>query len=241
VLKYLLRSVAQCVPNRFRTALMSRLTVYCLIAPGAIAGLVVWQSRSPKPVVDSRDRVDSPELHSLSQFGPADSVLDPEKQKATRDSEHATFEIETYFGERFLQAVASRSVDQVACSDFATSMGVSRGDLDNDGIAEIYVANMYSEMEWPIIGGVADDDFPPGVFEQIQESCAGNTIYRKASLSEPFQELSHSPEVNAVGWAFATAMADFNGDGWIDLHGGTGDRSFQRRKPDVEHVCGGLL
>jgi len=38
--------------------------------------------------------------------------------------------------------------------------------------------------------------------------------------------------VNAVGWAFATAMADFNGDGWLDLYGASGYRSFQRREPD---------
>lgn len=122
--------------------------------------------------------------------------------------------------------------EQAGCSDYATSMGVSSGDLDNDGIAEIYVANMYSKMGRRIIGGVSEDDYPPGVFEQITGSCAGNTLYHRTSATEPFLERSHFLEVNGVGWAFATAMADFNGDGLLDLYGATGYRSFQRREPD---------
>lgn len=122
--------------------------------------------------------------------------------------------------------------EESGCSDFATSMGVSSGDLDNDGLAEIYVANMYSKMGRRIIAGVSAEDYPPGVFEQIQGSCAGNTLYHRSSLNEPFLEKSHLLEVNSVGWAFATAMADFNGDGWLDLYGATGYRSFDRGEPD---------
>ena len=61
-------------------------------------------------------------------------------------------------------------------ADFATSMGVATGDLDNDGAPEIYVANMYSKMGRRIIAHVESSDYPPGIFEQIEGSCAGNRL-----------------------------------------------------------------
>ena len=53
-------------------------------------------------------------------------------------------------------------------ADYATSMGVATGDLDNDGYSEIYVANMFSKMGRRIIRQVSASDYPPGVFAQIQ-------------------------------------------------------------------------
>ncbi len=116
--------------------------------------------------------------------------------------------------------------------DFSTSMGVSAGDLDNDGRTELYVANMYSKMGRRIIANVGPDDYPPGLYDMIRGSLAGNRLYRLAGDGAEYEEVSEKLGVNQVGWAFAPAMVDLDADGWLDLYATTGFNSADRNKPD---------
>jgi hypothetical protein len=117
-------------------------------------------------------------------------------------------------------------------ADFATSMGVASGDLDNDGSPEIYVANMYSKMGRRIIGQVSEDDYGPGVYKQIKGACAGNRLYKRGPGGGLYAESSEPWGINDIGWAYAPAMADLDNDGLLDLHATTGFLSFDRGKPD---------
>ncbi len=117
-------------------------------------------------------------------------------------------------------------------ADFATSMGVASGDLDNDGSAEIYIANMYSKMGRRIIGQVSEDDYGAGVYAQIKGACAGNRLYRRGKDGGRYSEWSEPWGINDIGWAYAPAMADLDSDGLLDLHATTGFLSFERGKPD---------
>ncbi len=121
--------------------------------------------------------------------------------------------------------------ENTAANGFATSMGVATGDLDNDGRTDIYVANMYSKMGRRIIGLVGEQDYPPGIYRQIRGSCAGNRLYHGVGNSR-FEEVSEAAGVNAVGWAYAPVLADFDGDGRLDIYATTGFLSFDRKKPD---------
>lgn len=122
--------------------------------------------------------------------------------------------------------------EDAGVGDFATSMGVVAGDIDGDEQTEIYVANMYSKMGRRIIDHVSADDYPAGVFEQIQGACAGNRLYQPQSGTTGYRDISEQLGVNPVGWAFAPAMADFDADGYLDIYATTGFMSFSRQKPD---------
>ena len=122
--------------------------------------------------------------------------------------------------------------DDAGVGDFATSMGVATGDIDGDGKTEIYVANMFSKMGRRIIDHVSADDYPAGIFEQIQGACAGNRLYQPQSGVSTYRDVSQQLGVNPVGWAFAPAMADFDANGYLDIYATTGFMSFSRKKPD---------
>ena len=123
-------------------------------------------------------------------------------------------------------------------ADYSTSMGVVSGHLDSDGYPEIYVSNMYSKMGRRIIGQVNASDYPPGVFEQIKGSCAGNRLYRRQASESGkrpgFAAVDNSIElgINDIGWAYGSAIIDFDGNGWADIYAATGFLSRDRGKPD---------
>lgn len=122
--------------------------------------------------------------------------------------------------------------DPSKTADFATSMGVAAADIDGDGKTEIYVANMYSKMGRRIIGQVSESDYPPGVYQQLRGSCAGNRLYRSSGDGNTYEDISSDLGINSVGWAYAPAFADFDLDGYQDIYATAGFLSFRRDKPD---------
>jgi hypothetical protein len=116
--------------------------------------------------------------------------------------------------------------------DFSTSMGVAAGDINDDGQPEIYVANMYSKMGRRIIQYVCETDYPESIYEQIVGSCAGNRLYQLNPRTGVYEDRSDELGVNGVGWAYAPAFLDIDGDTDLDIYATTGFMSFTRGRPD---------
>ena len=115
-------------------------------------------------------------------------------------------------------------------SDFGT-MGLAVGDIDNDGRIDIYSANMYSKAGTRVIGNLKPDAYPPKVMERLNRLVAGSQLHlNKGDLK--FQQVGAEKSLASVGWAYGAALADLDGDGFLDLYATAGYISKDRHKPD---------
>lgn len=115
-------------------------------------------------------------------------------------------------------------------SDFG-SMGLTCGDIDNDGRIDLYVANMYSKAGNRVIGNLRPDSYPSHIMAELQTLTAGSQLYRNLGGLK-FDRLGAAYQVADVGWSYGPALADLDNDGWLDLHSTCGFISRDREKPD---------
>ncbi|HEY8504475.1 MAG TPA: VCBS repeat-containing protein, partial [Gemmataceae bacterium] len=147
-----------------------------------------------------------PDLHAIHEFG--DGVLLVNRGDGT-------------FGRRRL---SDRPVD-------FGSMGAAAGDIDNDGNIDLYLASMYSKAGKRIFGNLREDTYPPDVMARIHTFVKGNELHRNLGGLK-FANLGEELQVAGAGWAYGTALEDFNNDGWLDIHSTAGFISRSRDEPD---------
>jgi HEAT repeat protein len=115
-------------------------------------------------------------------------------------------------------------------SDFGT-MGLAVGDINNDGLIDVYSANMYSKAGTRVIGNLLPDAYPPALMEKMRRFVAGSQLHlNKGNLA--FDQVGAKMQVAAVGWAYGACLADLDGDGFLDLYATAGYVSRDRSKPD---------
>jgi len=111
------------------------------------------------------------------------------------------------------------------------SMGVTAGDYDNSGRADIYISNMYSKAGSRILANVDQASYPPALYAKLVEATQGNKLYGCDEQGR-FTVVDPSRHVPYVGWGYGASFADFNGDGFLDLYATAGFKSGKRGKPD---------
>ncbi|MHC4940809.1 MAG: FG-GAP repeat domain-containing protein [Planctomycetota bacterium] len=106
------------------------------------------------------------------------------------------------------------------------SMGMTIGDLDGDGDADAYTANMSSRAGHRIHGNLRREDFPRGLYRLVAGFFEGDEVLR-----------NDGPELTMVqqrtnGWTYGPGMVDVDGDGRLDLYVPAGFQSVDAKEPD---------
>ncbi len=111
------------------------------------------------------------------------------------------------------------------------SMGITVSDIDNDGLPDPWVANMYSKAGERVMANLKPGLYPPELDAQMRDFVTGNELYHNLGGGR-FERNGRSAGINDVGWAYGTGYADLNNDGLEDLYSPVGFQSITRDKPD---------
>jgi tetratricopeptide (TPR) repeat protein/peroxiredoxin len=104
--------------------------------------------------------------------------------------------------------------------DIGAGMSVCCFDYDNDGVQDLYVANMWTAAgERVAMQDIFKKDAPKEVRQLYYKHAMGNSLFRNRGVdSEGFQDASSSAGVGMGRWAWSSDTWDFDHDGVADLY-----------------------
>lgn len=111
---------------------------------------------------------------------------------------------------------------QAGVDDVGAGMGVSWLDYDNDGWADLYVANMWTAAGERI---TAQEMFKKGAPEEVRalyrKHAMGNSLFHSngaRTIRNSFQDATESSGVGMGRWAWSSDAWDFDHDGFPDIY-----------------------
>lgn len=100
-----------------------------------------------------------------------------------------------------------------------SSMGADSADIDNDGLADLLVADMATTSHRKNLRGLANAR--GDVVKAAQGSQAPqfmrNTLFLNTGMNV-FREAASWAGLDATDWTWSVRLEDFDNDGWIDVH-----------------------
>jgi tetratricopeptide (TPR) repeat protein len=107
---------------------------------------------------------------------------------------------------------------QAGVEDYGPGMSSCWMDVDNDGLQDLYVANMWLAAGRRI---TADSHFLPGVDPAVRalyrKHNDGNSMFRNMG-GRHFEDRTAAAGTANAGWSWSCAAWDFDNDGWDDLY-----------------------
>jgi len=98
--------------------------------------------------------------------------------------------------------------------DPGNGMGASWGDLDSDGVLDLYVDNMSSTAGKRILDRMVPSD-DAGVGGTLQKLAAGNSIFKR--VGDGFERVPAEQGGVGASWAWSSSLCDFDLDGCLDV------------------------
>jgi len=109
-----------------------------------------------------------------------------------------------------------------------SSMGVDVGDLNNDGLSDIVTLDMlpeynerkktsYSFMNYERYQAERIRGYEPEFMRNMLQLNNGNRNYGDTALPF-FSEIGQLAGISQTDWSWSVLLADFNNDGWKDMH-----------------------
>ena len=137
--------------------------------------------------------------------------------------------------------------EEMQLADIGFGMSVTWGDYDNDGMQDLYVANMFSKAARRVtsfftVGRVNYDDEllqGQGIDPVIEQLGRGNSLFHNDGPGVPWEKVSDTGKplhsVESAGWCWGSQFADFNNDGWLDIYAPAGYYTAPKdKKLDVD-------